>query len=1241
MKPIPDFDIELAQTSHYILDSDLARKALEEPPFRNYTNIVRCILENIDRLADNCHMPEFTNHALPHICSIVKRASEWGNNDGWLEEISSKEAGYLLIALLIHDIGMLSQDAKDIPEQERMLYMKGFSDISNWVRRTHVLRIEGLVKRLLQDYIRQDDTLIGHLDVAVGMACSHAKWVWEENFVSRIAAVREQGLDEKRIAALNAIIAVSDLLDEDANRCDTVTLIAHRHGTTENMAHWIRHAITVEVSDVKNHCIHIKMRKILPEKIHMELVYRVLRNHYRLVKLYNVALRELNAAIEKVVFNPSDGIPDLEDEISRALVIWEQIPELKNSLPQQLLQTFMSEALNQECRDEKLRQRLNAAGLENVDLTEVQDFINPKTIVMMEEKVIRGNGSRQERYEYAHHVIEEAYLNGNIGKVRHLCMSVIESIEPGTTLDEVYWALIFPLVCMKSQPDYYMVAHHYPNELLQGSQEEKQGKIVVEGSSYRQFLDVLLQIQRPQISEKWMSDYAKHIYETKCEGLKDDLATRFLIQTVIGLFWFWRDEKELWIEIADFCIKNLEEKAPSLAGEITNIKKRLQLQSEILQFPDRFPEKELFDSTNQKEYAKSWIDFYGADWKKVGEDAVYLVNAAKYNQDYCCIAQGYLNLTRENRKYNDPDYEQSPYDDIYTGIYRYQRIVMEQPLPSFWNNREAAIESLIAQCREQPLKCPNERMQLLRLIVLRQLDSLRYWNLGEYIESVRNLTMYDYLMGVYYDERGNYCGFKSYLPEIIIDAIRSLDDKNFEEKERKQIISLMMKYEPEGMAEIVEYITERCPKLEWHYAVSWLQVLAEHMDREQAQKIADWTVKYDEFSQKQRLHFDLKQYRYLYWFVENNFLDEGYWKVLERIFSKLFQNGHMFRVNEKLCMSVLTKAPKQQALQYLKSMTSFEENRWKQQMVYGACISLSKERSDIKKELHEFVAECRRRENSSLYENLDELIETDNLTQLNSIDIGKLKQILQKDLQQLESNGLDGYDSQMFQETLEHFRNQNWTLASDCEVQEVVDLLTGFLEKHAEKLNTLYFWNICQALREIERMSSKTIQKNIVEWFLEHHLAEQPKEIPMEKVFSDNPLNTVHFNLGTEGMYENAVMLILLEGMRQIKKPLAQKKCILWSMAHTGSTVISMYQYTTMLCSYFYFMGAKENRNLAFAGLMLICGSLQVEDEKWAERKKQVETALDCLKNSTLWFGEKSFEERVKEDEYLANWILR
>lgn len=97
MKEIPDFDIELAQATDYILRCPLANKAFSCPPFQNFANIVTDTIRWIDQLADNCHMPEFTNHALPHICSIVKRASEWGERDGWLKDTTPQEAGYLLI----------------------------------------------------------------------------------------------------------------------------------------------------------------------------------------------------------------------------------------------------------------------------------------------------------------------------------------------------------------------------------------------------------------------------------------------------------------------------------------------------------------------------------------------------------------------------------------------------------------------------------------------------------------------------------------------------------------------------------------------------------------------------------------------------------------------------------------------------------------------------------------------------------------------------------------------------------------------------------------------------------------------------------------------------------------------------------------------------------------------------------------------------------------------------------------
>jgi hypothetical protein len=1231
MKQIPDFDIELAQTTNYILGSPLAKRVLEDPPFRNYTNIVICILENIDRLADNCHMPEFTNHALPHICSIVRRASEWGENDGWIEKITSGEAGYLLLALLIHDIGMLSQDVKDMPEQDRLLYMKGFSDISNWVRRTHVIRIDGLTKRLLRAYLDLDEELEKHLDIAIGIARSHATWPWEKNFISNASAIRSLGLSEKRIRALNAIVAVCDLLDEDANRCDTVTLIAHRHGTTENMAHWLRHAITVEVSEVNDHAIRIRMRRLIPQKEHMELVYGALRNHYRLIRLYNEALAGLGAAIDRIGFEPEDGVPEMEDEISRTLCIWEEIPELKDCLPEQLLMTFMPEALNQGKWDKALQRKLNRIGLESLDLTEVKTFIEPDIVVMPEEKIIRGGGDRKDRYAYAHQLVEEAYLNGNIGKVRHLCMSVLEDINYAVPLDEIYWALIFLAVCMKSDLDYFMTTRNYPNS-LRPKQHRNRAQIITRGSAYRQLLDVLFAIQEPQISQELLEKYAEHLYTTKCAGLKDDLATLLLIQTVTGMFWFFEDDTQNWIKIADFFAAKLNRRLPSMKKQIADTKNRLILQKEILRFPDKEPAQELLHDGRQMEFAKSWIDFYGAKWGKVKERAVQLANAARRNQDYCCTAQGYLNLAGEKLEHNVSGYEKSPYDGMYTRIYRYQRISMEQPLPSFWKEREEMIETLAAKCKEHPLKGATERIQILRLAVLRQLDALRYWNLGEYIESVRNLTMYHYVTAVYYDKRGNYCGFKENLPRCVTGAISSLDRDFFDEKQQKKIVDLMMEHDPKGLDDVVSYITECSPALEWSYAAKWLPMLAERMEKQQAGRVMEWTLTYDGFIRKQKLHFDLGEYGYLRSFVEKGYLDEADWKRMEPIFSRLFQSAHMLRSNAALCEAVLVKAPKEMTLQYLSKIAAYEENPEKQQIIYSLCILMSNQRSDMTDELHAWIAACDAKKENPIYKKIDALIDVRHLAEIQTIDMDGLKKILSDGLEKLRAAGVNGFDSRMLQDVIEQFQNQNWTLASDEAVGELVQMITGFFEQYSDGLNVLYFWRLCELLHEIERMCSENIMAQIVSYFIAHYVGKETEVLPPAKTFGDSPLNMIHMDFGDNGMYEQSVMMILLSGIGQIKDAENQKKCILWSIRHTRAGLPAMYQYTTILCSCFYFMGENANRELALAGLMLVRGSLESEDDKWEERKKHVETALQAMRESKNWFGAIPFEERVKAD---------
>lgn len=336
----------------------------------NFDNVLSFLLQAISRLERSCNLPEFTDHGISHLESLVDRISRWtcaAKDDRNIAicnllDIGSAEPVVVLLGTLFHDLGMLSH-RPETPSGILTPMGWGQMDLATWVRKTHVQRLPNLVTGLLDEY-EAGLLSTGHrvnrdlFQRAIKIGCAHQCWPWQNGF--RDLPGRDQGLA--------AIIAVADLLDEDAARCDTNTLLHHRQGTLLNMGHWIRHGLTKSPIHVTNGIVKVEMVKPPDTSERLAPVFAALRNQFRLIGLYNEALNTIGAAPIRVVFHPSEGLPSEEN---KELTGWTEIPGLPTeaSLGFHLLCSFMDEALvkGPHITEESLADR-GATGVEPIDL---------------------------------------------------------------------------------------------------------------------------------------------------------------------------------------------------------------------------------------------------------------------------------------------------------------------------------------------------------------------------------------------------------------------------------------------------------------------------------------------------------------------------------------------------------------------------------------------------------------------------------------------------------------------------------------------------------------------------------------------------------------------------------------------------------------------------------------------------------------------------------------------------------
>ncbi len=440
-----------------ILISKLGRKAVETTLVQRSgrpaaANFLRDVLEEIERLAESCQLTEFTEHGLPHLGSLVDRIDAWERQGGapLLDSITTDEAFLLLFAVLSHDIGMIAQIEDDLSEEERLHFAREYADLPGWVRRTHVPRLEGIVRRLLSEKYPE---FVGNAVFQLGcsLARSHNFWPHETGYQQLEDLALQVKLDPTRVKALAGILALCDLLDEDSGRCDSMTLFANKAGNLMNRAHWLRHWLTVDRLRVVDGKVSVPIRVPQNLKGKIDAALGGLRNHLRCAQVYNPVLKPLGAEVT-VQFPPVQDAEEVPVRTSLALLLAD--PEVH------LLRTIDRGALPAADANNPPGSMVPVMGvdLERIDLRIFEAALKGgqhDLEITYAAAVARGEPARLKAIELIRTAVLDHDVRGDIASVRRFSLLVLKEIGANGRpfVSDGFWAPVFAVHWAHNEAD--------------------------------------------------------------------------------------------------------------------------------------------------------------------------------------------------------------------------------------------------------------------------------------------------------------------------------------------------------------------------------------------------------------------------------------------------------------------------------------------------------------------------------------------------------------------------------------------------------------------------------------------------------------------------------------------------------------------------------------------------------------------------------------------------------------------
>ncbi len=315
---------------------------------------------------------------------------------------------------------------------------------------------------------------------------------------------------------------------------------------------------------------------------------------------------------------------------------------------------------------------------------------------------------------------------------------------------------------------------------------------------------------------------------TPCE--EDHIALIFLIE----LIWYTNPESNRWSMLINKWLKCCNE-TNTLKQSLEKLKKRLDFQTgfytgeafqkhENLQLP--------IDDDIQQYLFQGWIAYYNCDWDALRDSLKLLQNRVRVESNEFRPLFSLMHISRVHRE---------DAEDQFVSLSRLQIARSRQPAQSFQQFRESYADSqflLIATDGFPKNAHGNERLAVMRLVMLASLQALRTWDVGSWLSSMKQRAKSRLELGMHDDLQFALTG--------VLDSVLAHAVPNPKKSPHfSHCLQLIDKLDVDSRRDFVRKLL-KLPPIEWQNIYKILCVLSDSIPEDVLPELADWSLKVEQ-----------------------------------------------------------------------------------------------------------------------------------------------------------------------------------------------------------------------------------------------------------------------------------------------------------------------------------------------------------------------------------------------------------